>query len=112
MAKKEEKTNAMRMLDKARLNYDVHRYDCDDFITGTEVAQLLNQPYDKVFKTIVVQGNSKNYYVFCLAVDKELERLKPLIELGGYIPCPDHRLPPEAKWENVQYYCEQFRKMF
>ena len=46
------------------------------------------------------------------AVDKELERLKPLIELGGYIPCPDHRLPPEAKWENVQYYCEQFRKMF
>lgn len=46
------------------------------------------------------------------AVDRELERLKPLIELGGYIPCPDHRLPPEAKWENVQYYCEQFRKMF
>ena len=46
------------------------------------------------------------------AIDKELERLKPLIELGGYVPCPDHRLPPEAKWENVQYYCEQFRKLF
>ena len=73
MAKKEEKTNAMRMLDRAKLSYDVHRYDCDDFLTGTEVAQLLNQPYDKVFKTIVVQGNSKNYYVFCLAIDKELD---------------------------------------
>lgn len=46
------------------------------------------------------------------AVDKELERLKPMIELGGYIPCPDHRLPPESKWENVQYYCEKFREMF
>ncbi|MBQ4353421.1 MAG: hypothetical protein IJC71_00865 [Clostridia bacterium] len=46
------------------------------------------------------------------AVDRELERLKPLIELGGYIPCPDHLLSPESKWENVQYYCDQFRKMF
>jgi len=58
-------------------------------------------------------GMNKN--VFALdyaAIDRELERLKPLIELGGYIPCPDHRIPPEAKWENVQYYCEQFKKMF
>ena len=73
MAKKEEKTNAMRMLDREKLNYVVHRYDCDDFLTGTEVADRLNQPYDCVFKTIVVQGVSKNYYVFCLAVDKELD---------------------------------------
>jgi len=46
------------------------------------------------------------------AVDAEIERLKPLVELGGYIPCPDHRIPPDAKWENVQYYCEKFRKAF
>lgn len=46
------------------------------------------------------------------AVDREIERLRPLVELGGYIPCPDHRLPPEAKWENVQYYCEKFRETF
>ena len=44
------------------------------------------------------------------AVDQEIERLKPLIELGGYIPCPDHLIPPDAKFENVQYYCEQLRK--
>ena len=73
MAKKEEKTNAMRMLDKAKLTYEVHRYDCNDFLSGTEVATLLSQPYDKVFKTIVVQGNSKNYFVFCLPVDQELD---------------------------------------
>ncbi len=46
------------------------------------------------------------------AVDNEIERLKPLVDLGGYIPCPDHRLPPDAKWENVQYYCERMRKVF
>ena len=41
------------------------------------------------------------------AVDAEIERLKPLIALGGYIPCPDHRIPPDAKWELVQYYAER-----
>lgn len=46
------------------------------------------------------------------AVDREIERLKPLVDLGGYIPCPDHRIPPTAKWENVQYYCDRMRKVF
>jgi uroporphyrinogen decarboxylase len=46
------------------------------------------------------------------AIDGEIERLKPLVELGGYIPCPDHRIAPDAKWENVQYYCEKMRKIF
>ncbi len=46
------------------------------------------------------------------AVDAEIERLKPLIDLGGYIPCPDHRIAPDAKYELVAYYCEQFRKTF
>ena len=44
-------------------------------------------------------------------VDKEIERLRPLIELGGYIPCPDHRLPIDTRWETVQYYCDQLRKV-
>ncbi len=44
------------------------------------------------------------------AVDEEIERLKPIIELGGYIPCPDHRIAPDAIFENVQYYCEQLNK--
>lgn len=46
------------------------------------------------------------------AIDAEVERLRPLVDLGGYIPCPDHRLPPDATWENVQYYCEKMRKAF
>lgn len=45
------------------------------------------------------------------AVDKEIERLRPLIELGGYLPCPDHRIAPDAKWENVQYYTDKMQNL-
>jgi uroporphyrinogen decarboxylase len=46
------------------------------------------------------------------AVDAEVERLRRLVELGGYLPCPDHRIAGDAKWENVQYYCEQMHHVF
>jgi uroporphyrinogen decarboxylase len=60
-----------------------------------------------------VGGMNKNVFARdYAAVDAEIERLKPLVALGGYIPCPDHRIPLGAKWENIQYYCEQMRKAF
>ena len=46
------------------------------------------------------------------AIDAEIERLKPLVDLGGYIPCPDHRIPSDGKWDNVRYYCDQMRSTF
>ena len=46
------------------------------------------------------------------AVDEEIERLKPLVDLGGFIPCPDHRLPPNAEWDLTRYYCDQMHKAF
>ena len=46
------------------------------------------------------------------AIDAEIGRLKPLVELGGYIPCPDHRIAPDAKWDNVRYYCDRMREAF
>jgi len=46
------------------------------------------------------------------AIDREIERLRPIVDLGGYIPCPDHRIPPDAVWENVQYYCDKMRREF
>jgi len=60
-----------------------------------------------------VGGTNKKVFAWdYAAIDGEIERLRPLVGLGGYIPCPDHRLPPDAKWENVQYYCERMRKAF
>jgi hypothetical protein len=46
------------------------------------------------------------------AIDAEVERLKPLVELGGFIPCPDHRIAPDAEWDNVRYYCDRMREVF
>lgn len=46
------------------------------------------------------------------AVDHEIERLKTLVELGGFIPCPDHRIAPDAEWDNVRYYCERMHQTF
>ena len=46
------------------------------------------------------------------AVDAEIERLKPLVDLGGFIPCPDHRIPPDAKFENVCYYTKRMREIY
>lgn len=46
------------------------------------------------------------------AIDAEIERMKPLVELGGFIPCPDHRLPLNAEWDLVKYYCDRAREEF
>ena len=46
------------------------------------------------------------------AIDEEIERLKPLVELGGYIPFPDHHITPDSKWDNVRYYAERMHKIY
>lgn len=45
------------------------------------------------------------------AVDAEIERLTRLASMGGFIPCPDHRLMPGTKFELVQYYAEEIKKI-
>jgi hypothetical protein len=40
----------------------------------------------------------------------EVVRLCRVVDLGGFIPCPDHRIAPDAKWENVQYYTDRLRR--
>ncbi len=60
-----------------------------------------------------VGGMDKKVFAYdYAAIDAEIERLKPLVDLGGFIPCPDHRIPPDAKWENVQYYCDRMRSIY
>ncbi len=46
------------------------------------------------------------------AIDREVARLKTLVDLGGFIPCPDHRIAPDAIWDNVRYYCQRMREVF
>ena len=60
-----------------------------------------------------IGGMDKKVFAYdYAAIDAEIERLRPLVDLGGYLPCPDHRIAPDGKWENVQYYCEQMRRVF
>lgn len=73
MAKKEEKTNVMRVLDKAGISYRHYTYDASDgHIDGLAVAQKLGQDPDQVFKTLVTQGASGGYFVFVIPVGEEL----------------------------------------
>ncbi len=83
MAKKKEvKTNAMRILDSMRLNYEQYTYECDEFIDGLQIADMLNLPREKVYKTLVTQGNSKNYFVFVLPIAEELDMKKAAKAVG------------------------------
>ena len=70
-----EKTNAMRILDRAGVAYAVRTY-AGGALSGREVAALLGEDEARVFKTLVVGGSPRNYYVFVLPVTAELDLKK------------------------------------
>ena len=74
---KETKTNAMRILDRMKIPYTLNQYNCEEFIDGVHVADMLGQSYDESFKTIVTVGKSQGYYVFALPIDKEIDLKNP-----------------------------------
>lgn len=77
------KTNAMRELDKHNIEYEVLTYDHGkDAVAGDVVASMLDEDPEKVFKTLVTQANTKEYLVFMLPVDHELD-LKKAAGLAG-----------------------------
>lgn len=77
MAKKQQKTNAMRILDSKKIEYNMYTYEVDDnHIDGISVAQKLGQDENMVFKTLVAQGSSKNFYVFVIPVAESLDMKK------------------------------------
>ena len=83
MAKaKEVKTNAMRILDTQKISYEVYTYECDEFHDGMQIADSLNEHYEKVYKTLVTQGNSKNYFVFVIPIAEELDLKKAAKTVG------------------------------
>lgn len=67
------KTNAMRALEKAGIKYNTYTYDSDGAIDGVSVAEKIGQPVERVYKTLVTQGTSREYFVFVIPVAEELD---------------------------------------
>lgn len=83
MAKqKEVKTNAMRILEGMKIPFTHYTYECDEFVDGLQIADKLSLPYEKVYKTLVTQGASKNYFVFVIPVAEELDMKKAAKSVG------------------------------
>ena len=81
MAKKELKTNVMRVLDSKKLAYNHYTYD-NSTVNGVEVARLLGQEPDRVFKTLVTRGKSGGFFVFMVPVAEELDLKKAARAVG------------------------------
>lgn len=79
---KETKTNAMRILDRMKIPYTLNQYNCEEFIDGVHIADMLGQSYEESFKTIVTVGKSQGYYVFALPIDKEIDLKKAARVVG------------------------------
>lgn len=74
MAKqKETKTNAMRILENMKIPFTHYTYECEEFVDGLQIADKLSLPYEKVYKTLVTVGSSKNYFVFVIPIAEELD---------------------------------------
>ena len=83
MAKtREQKTNALREIEAAGIPHRAIAYECDGALAGTEVAALLGEDPDRVFKTLVTQGKSGAHYVFMVPVACELDLKKAAVASG------------------------------
>ena len=79
---KDNKTNAMRKLDSMKIDYNEHYYD-PETVNGVEVANVLHQDVDKVFKTLVTVAPDKQHYVFVIPIDDELDLKKCARSVGA-----------------------------
>lgn len=99
--KNKDKTNMMRTLEKEKIAYVSHFYEADPTLSGQEIAALLQEDADRVFKTLVTRGKSGQHYVFVVPVKEELDlkkaaraageksiamiKQKELLPLTGYV---------------------------
>ena len=79
---KEAKTNAMRLLEKNKVEYKAYSYECTEFTDGIQIADTLGLPHDLVYKTLVTVGKSKEHYVFVIPIEAELD-LKKAAKAAG-----------------------------
>ena len=79
---KQEKTNVMRLLEQKKISYTMHDYTDSGAIAGEDVARVLGEEPDFVFKTLVTVGKSRQNYVFIVPVNKELNLKKAASAVG------------------------------
>ncbi len=77
-----EKTNVIRTLEQKKIAYKGHYYDTSVAISGTEVAGILGEDPDQVFKTLVTRSGKNINYVFMIPVDRELDLKKAAKSVG------------------------------
>lgn len=71
------KTNAMRLLDKAKIHYSTKEYEVDEKdLSGSHAADMMGVDHGSVFKTLVLKGEKTGYLVCCIPVDGELDLKK------------------------------------
>lgn len=77
------KTNAMRLLDAAKIDYRVTEYEFDESdLSGVHAAEVMGMPMEQVFKTLVAKGDKTGPLVFCIPVAQELD-LKKAASVSG-----------------------------
>ena len=81
--KKVIKTNAVRMVEQAKIPYVIHEYDVDTaHLDALHAADGMGIPVEEVYKTIVLTGDRTGYLVACIAAHKELD-LKQVAKISG-----------------------------
>ena len=82
-----DKTNAARLLDKAAVTYELISYEVDETdLSAVHVASQLNEPVERVFKTLVLKGDKTEYFVCIIPGAEELD-LKKVAKLSGNKNC-------------------------
>lgn len=79
--KDNDKTNVMRVLDQKKISYTSHYYEGEG-LSGSEIAAILGEDSELVYKTLVTEGKNKSYYVFVIPVDEELDLKKAASAVG------------------------------
>lgn len=78
------KTNAMRLLDAAKISYEVKEYVVDENdLSGVNIASQIGLPFDQVFKTLTARGDKSGVIVFCIPVHKEIDLKKAAAITGN-----------------------------
>jgi len=74
------KTNAMRLLDAAKIAYRTAAYAYDESdLSGLHAAEAIGMPAEQVFKTLVTRADRTGITVFCIPVDAELDLKKAAV---------------------------------